>query len=195
MIDHVSVAVRDLGKAQTFYSAVLAPLGFAKPREWPDAAVGFGKKHPEFWLNKRRAMEEVAPESGVHICLRAPDTAAVDAFHAAAAQGRWYIRRRTGAAPTLLRGLLRGLHPRSGWQPHRGGDLCAGGGRVAVTAGPPELPFASPPRSPRARLCAASAGCLQCSRRRADRRRSPAPAPGRARACARSARSAGPRSR
>ncbi len=84
MIDHVSVAVRDLDKAQAFYSAVLAPLGFAKLREWPDAAIGFGKKHPEFWLNKRRAMAEVAPDSGVHICLRAPDTAAVDAFHAAA---------------------------------------------------------------------------------------------------------------
>ena len=61
MIDHVSVAVRDLGKAQAFYSAVLAPLGFAKLREWPDAAVGFGKKHPEFWLNQRSAMDEVAP--------------------------------------------------------------------------------------------------------------------------------------
>jgi catechol 2,3-dioxygenase-like lactoylglutathione lyase family enzyme len=84
MIDHVSIAVRDLGKAQSFYTAVLAPLGFAKLREWPDVAVGFGKKHPEFWLNKRRAMEEVAEDSGVHICLRAPDTAAVDAFHAAA---------------------------------------------------------------------------------------------------------------
>jgi len=83
MIDHVSIAVRDLGKAQAFYSAVLAPLGFAKLREWPDAAIGFGKKHPEFWLNKRRAMAAVAPDSGVHICLRAPDTAAVDAFHAA----------------------------------------------------------------------------------------------------------------
>ena len=84
MIDHVSIAVRDLGKAQAFYSAVLAPLGFAKLREWPDAAIGFGKKHPEFWLNKRRAMAAVAPDSGVHICLRAPDTAAVDAFHTAA---------------------------------------------------------------------------------------------------------------
>ena len=84
MIDHVSIAVRDLGKAQAFYAAVLAPLGFAKLREWPDAAVGFGKKHPEFWLNQRNAMDEVAPDSGVHICLRAPDTAAVDAFHAAA---------------------------------------------------------------------------------------------------------------
>jgi catechol 2,3-dioxygenase-like lactoylglutathione lyase family enzyme len=84
MIDHVSVAVRDLGKARAFYSAVLAPLGYVKLREWPDAAVGFGKKHPEFWLNQRSAMDEVAPDSGVHICLRAPDTAAVGAFHAAA---------------------------------------------------------------------------------------------------------------
>ena len=84
MIDHVSIAVRDLGKAQAFYAAVLAPLGFAKLREWPDAAVGFGKKHPEFWLNQRSAMAEVAEDSGVHICLRAPDTAAVYAFHAAA---------------------------------------------------------------------------------------------------------------
>ena len=84
MIDHVSIAVRDLGKAQAFYAAVLAPLGFAKLREWPDAAVGFGKKHPEFWLNQRNAMDEVASDSGVHICLRAPDTAAVDAFHVAA---------------------------------------------------------------------------------------------------------------
>ena len=78
MIDHVSVAVRDLGKSQAFYSAVLAPLGYVKLREWPDAAVGFGKKHPEFWLNQRSAMDEVAPDSGVHICLRAPDTAAVE---------------------------------------------------------------------------------------------------------------------
>jgi catechol 2,3-dioxygenase-like lactoylglutathione lyase family enzyme len=84
MIDHVSVAVRDLAKAQSFYTALLAPLGLAKLREWPDGAVGFGKKYPEFWLNKRSAMEEVAQDSGVHICLRAPDTAAVDAFHATA---------------------------------------------------------------------------------------------------------------
>jgi catechol 2,3-dioxygenase-like lactoylglutathione lyase family enzyme len=84
MIDHVSVAVRDLAKAQSFYTAVLAPLGYAKLREWPDAAIGFGKKHPEFWLNKRSAMNRVAQDSGVHICLRAPDPAAVEAFHAAA---------------------------------------------------------------------------------------------------------------
>ncbi len=84
MIDHVSVAVRDLSKAEPFYTALLAPLGMAKLREWPNAAVGFGKKHAEFWINRRTEMDRVADDSGVHICLRAPDTAAVDAFHAVA---------------------------------------------------------------------------------------------------------------
>ena len=84
MIDHISVAVRDLKHAEPFYTALLAPLGLTKLREWPDAAVGFGKKYPEFWINRRAEMNRVAADSGVHICLRAPDAAAVDAFHAAA---------------------------------------------------------------------------------------------------------------
>ena len=84
MIDHISIAVRDLRQGEPFYTAVLAPLGMTKLREWPDAAIGFGKKYPEFWINRRDAMRPVADDSGVHICLRAPDSAAVDAFHAAA---------------------------------------------------------------------------------------------------------------
>ncbi len=84
MIDHISIAVRDLKKAEAFYVAALAPLGLSKLREWPDAAIGFGKKYPEFWINTRVAMDRVADDSGVHICLRAPDAAVVDAFHAAA---------------------------------------------------------------------------------------------------------------
>ena len=84
MIDHISLAVRDLRKGELFYTALLAPLGLTKLREWPNAAIGFGKKYPEFWINRRDAMNPVADDSGVHICLRAPDTAAVDVFHAAA---------------------------------------------------------------------------------------------------------------
>ena len=84
MIDHISVAVRDLARGERFYAAALAPLGLAKLREWPGAAIGFGKKYPEFWINKRESMGRVAEDSGLHICLRAPDTASVDAFHAAA---------------------------------------------------------------------------------------------------------------
>ena len=84
MIDHVSIAVRDLGKAEPFYAAVLAPLGMRKLREWPNAAIGFGKTHPEFWINRREGMDRVGENSGVHICLRATDTRAVEDFHAAA---------------------------------------------------------------------------------------------------------------
>jgi catechol 2,3-dioxygenase-like lactoylglutathione lyase family enzyme len=84
MIDHTSIAVRDLKKGEAFYTALLAPLGMAKLREWPEAAIGFGKKYPEFWINRRAAMDRVGDDSGVHICLRAPSAEAVDAFYAAA---------------------------------------------------------------------------------------------------------------
>lgn len=84
MIDHVSIAVRDLKAAERFYTALLAPLGMTKLREWPDAAVGYGKKYPEFWINRRDAMPRVAEDSGLHIALRVREVAAVDAFHAAA---------------------------------------------------------------------------------------------------------------
>jgi catechol 2,3-dioxygenase-like lactoylglutathione lyase family enzyme len=83
MIDHVSVGVTDLDRAARFYEAVLAPLGLTRLVTRP-ATIDFGKAYPEFWINLRVGMAQVAPESGVHICLRANSTAAVDAFHAAA---------------------------------------------------------------------------------------------------------------
>jgi catechol 2,3-dioxygenase-like lactoylglutathione lyase family enzyme len=84
MIDHISVAVRDLKMGERFYTALLAPLGMTKLREWSGAAIGYGKKYPEFWINRRTEMAPIAADSGVHICLRASSTEAVDAFHAAA---------------------------------------------------------------------------------------------------------------
>jgi catechol 2,3-dioxygenase-like lactoylglutathione lyase family enzyme len=84
MIDHISIAVRDLAEGERLYTALLAPLGMTKLREWPDAAIGYGKSYPEFWINRRDTMGKVADDSGVHICLRARSSAAVDAFHAAA---------------------------------------------------------------------------------------------------------------
>lgn len=87
MIDHTSIAVRDIRAGERFYTALLATLGMSKLREWPDAAVGYGKSYPEFWINLRADMAPVAADSGVHICLRAASTDAVDAFHAAALAG------------------------------------------------------------------------------------------------------------
>ena len=83
MIDHVSIAVRDLAAGGRFYQAVLAALGFAKLIERP-GTIGFGKKYPEFWLNERRAMTPVDADDGTHVCLRGSTTEAIEAFHAAA---------------------------------------------------------------------------------------------------------------
>jgi catechol 2,3-dioxygenase-like lactoylglutathione lyase family enzyme len=83
MIDHASVAVGDLERAARFYEATLAPLGLSRLVTRP-ATIGFGKSYPEFWINLRAGMSQVAPESGTHICLRAKSSADVDAFHAAA---------------------------------------------------------------------------------------------------------------
>ena len=83
MIDHVSVGVRDLERAARFYEPTLAALGLSRLVTRP-ATIGFGKAYPEFWINLREGMPPVAPESGVHICLRAKTTGEVDAFHAAA---------------------------------------------------------------------------------------------------------------
>ena len=83
MIDHVSIAVRDLEGCGRFYEAVLATLGYTRLATRP-ATIGFGKKYPEFWLNERRKMTPVDTDSGVHICLRARSADVVQAFHAAA---------------------------------------------------------------------------------------------------------------
>jgi catechol 2,3-dioxygenase-like lactoylglutathione lyase family enzyme len=83
MIDHVSVAVRDLDRAAQFYELTLAPLGLSRLVTRP-ATVGFGKAYPEFWINLRADMTSVPRDCGVHICLRARSTGDVDAFHAAA---------------------------------------------------------------------------------------------------------------
>jgi catechol 2,3-dioxygenase-like lactoylglutathione lyase family enzyme len=46
--------------------------------------VGFGKTYPEFWINERAQQKPLPEDAGAHVALRAPDTKAVDAFHAAA---------------------------------------------------------------------------------------------------------------
>jgi catechol 2,3-dioxygenase-like lactoylglutathione lyase family enzyme len=83
MIDHVSIAVRDLDLSARFYARVLAPLGYTRQAEHP-TRVAFGSKYPELWLNARPLIAAAAADTGAHICLRARSTEAVDAFHAAA---------------------------------------------------------------------------------------------------------------
>ena len=70
MIDHVSVAVRDLARSAAFYERLLAPLGYTRLVERP-ASIGFGKKYPELWLNLRADMSAAPTNPGSHVALRA----------------------------------------------------------------------------------------------------------------------------
>jgi catechol 2,3-dioxygenase-like lactoylglutathione lyase family enzyme len=83
VIDHISIAVSDLGRATRFYEAVLGVIGYA-PIDVRGATVGFGKKYSEFWINARPEMAPLPQNSGAHVCLRVRSTELVDAFHAAA---------------------------------------------------------------------------------------------------------------
>jgi catechol 2,3-dioxygenase-like lactoylglutathione lyase family enzyme len=83
MIDHVSIAVRDLKAAALFYEAVLGTLGLT-PLENRPATIGFGKSYPDFWINLRDKMQSAPSDSGAHVCFRARTTEIVDKFHAAA---------------------------------------------------------------------------------------------------------------
>lgn len=83
MIDHVSIAVRDLQAAAGAYEAALAPLGYNRLVD-REATVAFGKRYPELWLNVRTTMADQSENSGYHVCLRARDEHAVREFHASA---------------------------------------------------------------------------------------------------------------
>src|SRR5207253_2887461 len=85
MIDHVSIAVRDLEKSVRFYESALQPLGYRKLDVRPDT-VGFGKRYSDFWINLRPDLVRLGCGlgSGAHVALRARSIEAVDAFHAAA---------------------------------------------------------------------------------------------------------------
>jgi catechol 2,3-dioxygenase-like lactoylglutathione lyase family enzyme len=84
MIDHVSIAVRDLAKSAAFYEATLGALGLTKLVDRSPATIGFGRRYPEFWLNAREELSPQPETTGAHICLRAPNEDSVREFHAAA---------------------------------------------------------------------------------------------------------------
>ena len=89
MLDHVSVAVRDLKASADAYEQVLEAAGSRRLVDRP-ATVGFGKNYPEFWLNARPDLQPLPSDTGIHICLRVADEDAVRAFHAQAMRAGWW---------------------------------------------------------------------------------------------------------
>ncbi len=88
MLDHVGIAVSDYDASIRFYSAALRPLGYRLVLDYRDEGpyAGFSDdlhttdaQGADFWLYGNRVVQ---PD--LHLCFRAQDRAAVDAFHAAA---------------------------------------------------------------------------------------------------------------
>ena len=83
MFSHIMIGTNNLDKAKAFYDAVLGALGMSRLVD-RETTVGFGKRYPEVWLNRRPGMAALPESTGMHICLRARSEDAVRAFHAAA---------------------------------------------------------------------------------------------------------------
>ena len=83
MIDHLSIGVRDIARAKTFYDAALTPLGYRRLSDGADS-LGYGADAVTLWIG--RAERPVPPDdkSGLHVCFSAPSRRAVDQFHQAA---------------------------------------------------------------------------------------------------------------
>ncbi len=79
MLDHIGLYVSDTEKAKTFYTAALAPLGYAVLSEFPEwGVVGFGEHgKSDFWISQKAS-------HNAHVAFAATSKASVDAFHAAA---------------------------------------------------------------------------------------------------------------
>ena len=83
MIDHISIGVRDVAAAKTFYDAALAPLGYTCLSA-SDTSVGYGRDAVAFWVGAAERPVPADAASGLHVCFSAADRKAVDAFHAKA---------------------------------------------------------------------------------------------------------------
>ncbi|PSC05697.1 glyoxalase [Alsobacter soli] len=83
MLDHASITVSDIPRAERFYDAVMAALGYPKVGargDWLGYGLRCDSEHPgrsyfTVWLG-------VAPDPahGRHLCFKAPSRSAVDAF-------------------------------------------------------------------------------------------------------------------
>jgi len=84
MLHHVSVGVRDVERAATFYDAILAALGYKRVMEFLPYAVGYGDKYPTFWVQLPHNQQPASVGNGVHIGFVARSKDAVRRFHASA---------------------------------------------------------------------------------------------------------------
>ncbi len=95
MLDHMTFRVTDIARAKLFYSAALAPLGYAVCFEgnygsnilgfaFPDPAEPDGKRADTWFIDGPSPYAGPPASCGCHLAWRAASRAQVDAFYEAA---------------------------------------------------------------------------------------------------------------
>jgi catechol 2,3-dioxygenase-like lactoylglutathione lyase family enzyme len=86
MLHHVSVGVRDVARAATFYDPVLKALGYKRVMDYSPGAIAYGesKDKPEFWIGLPHDQSPASVGNGTHVGFTAKSKAAVNKFHEAA---------------------------------------------------------------------------------------------------------------
>ena len=107
MLDHVSVGVTNLDRNRRFYDAALRPLGLVRIVDFgrdrgSDYGAAPGSLGVEFTITKEGEIKTPIPRA--HLCFRAPDRQAVDAF---------FMRRRlpVAGATVVRRGCGHNIMP------------------------------------------------------------------------------------
>ena len=80
---HNCVGTNDVSRAGQFYDAALAPLGIRRLGTFLDQGLSYGVHAAEFLVLLPQNGAAAAPGNGTTIGFKAPNRAAVDAFHAA----------------------------------------------------------------------------------------------------------------
>ena len=89
MLHHVSIGVRDVARAASFYDPVLRALGYRRVMDYSPNAIAYGesKDRPEFWIGLPHDQKLPNGGNGTHIAFAANSKSAVQKFHAAALAG------------------------------------------------------------------------------------------------------------
>jgi catechol 2,3-dioxygenase-like lactoylglutathione lyase family enzyme len=80
---HTCLGANDLGRAQRFYDAVMAPLGVRNLGAFLDQGISYGRTVPELLVLLPLDGGVATAANGATLGFQAPDRAAVEAFHAA----------------------------------------------------------------------------------------------------------------
>jgi len=83
-IDHAKLPITDVDRSRAFYTAALAPLGWKLVYDDGERELGYGAGDGGDDDEPLGLLRGPAPALRTHLAFTAPDTATVDAFHAAA---------------------------------------------------------------------------------------------------------------